>query len=88
MAGNFLYNQKQPSAGEGEVANFREFLEKSTTFNEHPVLDNCLLFYRKIRLNLSTGKWEETPAAIKTEINDYCHGTKTEVGKNYRVSLE
>ena len=29
LAGNFLYNQKQPSAGEGEVvANFREFLEK------------------------------------------------------------
>jgi len=25
---NFLYNQYQPSAGEGEEANFREFLEK------------------------------------------------------------
>ena len=25
----FLYNQWQPSAGEGEVANFREFLEKT-----------------------------------------------------------
>ena len=33
LAGNFLYNQKQPSAGEGEVANFREFLEKNTIFN-------------------------------------------------------
>ena len=29
LAGNFLYNQQQqPSAGEGEVANFREFLKK------------------------------------------------------------
>ena len=28
LAGNFLYNQWQPIAGEGEVANFREFLEK------------------------------------------------------------
>ena len=37
LAGNFLYNQYQPSAGEGEVANFREFLEKNTIFNEHPV---------------------------------------------------
>ena len=26
LAGNFLYNQYQMSAGEGEVANFREFL--------------------------------------------------------------
>ena len=29
LAGNFLFNQYQPSAGEGEVANFREFLEKT-----------------------------------------------------------
>ena len=36
LAGNF-YNQKQPSADEGEVANFREFLEKNTIFNEYPV---------------------------------------------------
>ena len=28
LAGNFLYNQWQPSTGEGEVANFREFLGK------------------------------------------------------------
>ena len=28
LAGNFLYNKQRPSAGEGEVANFREFLEK------------------------------------------------------------
>ena len=28
LAGNFLYNQEQPSVGEGEVANFREFLER------------------------------------------------------------
>ena len=28
LAGNFVYNQKQPTAGEGEVANFWEFLEK------------------------------------------------------------
>ena len=27
LAGDFLYNQKQPNAGEEEVANFREFLE-------------------------------------------------------------
>ena len=33
MAGNFLYNQLTPRAGEGEVANFPEFLEKNTTFN-------------------------------------------------------
>ena len=32
LAGNFLYNQWQPSAGEGEVANFREFLEKNIIF--------------------------------------------------------
>ena len=38
LAGIFLYNQYQPSAGEGEVANFREFLEKNTIFNEHPVI--------------------------------------------------
>ena len=25
FAGNFLYNQRQPSTGEGEVANFRDF---------------------------------------------------------------
>ena len=37
LAGNFLCNQKQPSAGEGKVANFPEFLEKNTIFNEHPV---------------------------------------------------
>ena len=40
LAGSFLYNQWQPSAGEGEVANFREFLEKNTIFNEHPVQCN------------------------------------------------
>ena len=28
LAGNFLYNQQQPSIGDGEVANFRIFLEK------------------------------------------------------------
>ena len=38
LAGNFLYNQQQPIAGEGEVANFHEFLEKNTIFNEHPVV--------------------------------------------------
>ena len=38
LAGIFLYNQQQPSAGEEEVANFREFLEKNTIFNEHPVV--------------------------------------------------
>ena len=37
LAGNFLYNQLQPSPGEGELANFREFLENNTIFNEHPV---------------------------------------------------
>ena len=37
LAGNFLYNQSKPSAGEGGVANFREFLDKNTIFNEHPV---------------------------------------------------
>ena len=39
---NFLYSQLQPSAGEGEVANFREFLEKNTIFNEHPGQDTFL----------------------------------------------
>ena len=39
LAGNFLYNQYQPSAGEGEVANFREFLEKNTIFKGHPVCE-------------------------------------------------
>ena len=38
LVGNFLYNEKQPSAGEGEMTNFREFSEKNTMFNEHPVL--------------------------------------------------
>ena len=41
LAGNILYNQYQPSAGEGEVTNFREYLEKITilnVLNEHPVL--------------------------------------------------
>ena len=37
LASYFLYNQYLPSAGEGEVANFRELLEKNTLFNEHPV---------------------------------------------------
>ena len=37
LAGNSLYNQYQPSAGEGELANFREFLKKNTIFYEHPV---------------------------------------------------
>ena len=37
LAGNFLYNQQQPSAGEEEVANFREFQERNTIYNEHPV---------------------------------------------------
>ena len=39
FTGNFLYNQKQPSAVEGEVANFQLFriLKKNTIFNEHPV---------------------------------------------------
>ena len=41
LAGNFLYNQQQPSTGEGEVANFREFLGKNTIFNEHPVPHEC-----------------------------------------------
>ena len=46
LAGNFFYNQQQPSAGEGEVENCREFLEKNTIFNEHPVeciISNILL---------------------------------------------
>ena len=38
LAGNLLYNQLQPSVGEGEVANFRKFLGKNTIFNEHSVL--------------------------------------------------
>ena len=29
LVGKFLYNQQRPSGGEGEVANFREFLEKT-----------------------------------------------------------
>ena len=33
LAGNFLYNQQQPSAGEGEVANFREFFKKQYLIN-------------------------------------------------------
>ena len=32
LAGNVLYDQQQPSAGEGEVAKFREFLEKTQYF--------------------------------------------------------
>ena len=35
----FRKKHKQPSAGEGEVAKFREFLEKNTILNEHPVPD-------------------------------------------------
>ena len=37
LACNYLYNQWQLSAGEGESAKFREFLEKNTIFKEHPV---------------------------------------------------
>ena len=37
LAGNFLYNQWKPSAGEGEVATFREYFENDTIFNENPV---------------------------------------------------
>ena len=33
LAGNFLYNLYQPSAGEEKMANLREFLEKNTIFN-------------------------------------------------------
>ena len=36
LTGNFLYNQQQPSAGEREVANFRESLKKKHNINEHP----------------------------------------------------
>ena len=38
LAGNYLYNQYQLSAGEGEKANFQEFLEKKHNIYEHPVL--------------------------------------------------
>ena len=37
LAGNFFHNQYQSGADEGEVVDFREFLEKNTIFNEHPV---------------------------------------------------
>ena len=47
LAGNFLNNQSQPSAGEGEEANFREFLGKNTIFNEHPVCMLLKIVYRK-----------------------------------------
>ena len=40
LAVNFLYDQLQPIAGQEEVANFREFLEKHKIFNEHPVCNN------------------------------------------------
>jgi len=43
LAGNFLYNQKQPSASEGDVANFQEFLEKNSIFNEHSIVCYCYL---------------------------------------------
>ena len=39
LAGISFYNQQQPSAGEGEVANFREFLENNTIIIEQPVYD-------------------------------------------------
>ena len=32
LAGKFLYNQKQPSAGEGEVANFENSWKKTQFF--------------------------------------------------------
>ena len=37
LTGNYLYNQYQPSACEGSEANSREYLEKNTIFDEHPV---------------------------------------------------
>ena len=40
---------EQPSADEGEVANFREFMEKNTTFQEHPVYASIQFdFWQKI----------------------------------------
>ena len=47
LDGDFLYNQQQPSAGEGEVANFKEFLEKNTILSEHPVVDETELCGKK-----------------------------------------
>ena len=48
LAGNFLYNQWQSSAGGGEVANFREFLEKNTIFNEHPVPPTLICWFLSV----------------------------------------
>ena len=53
-----LYSCKRPlnamqvyshSNGEGELANFREFMEKNTTFQEHPVYASIQFdFWQKI----------------------------------------
>ena len=39
LAGNIFYNQKQTSAGDVEVANFRELLEKTQYLMNTPYLD-------------------------------------------------
>jgi len=51
LAGNFLYNQYQPSAGEGEVANFPRILGKKTQYCKNTLylgLLNLLLKFIKI----------------------------------------
>ena len=55
LAGNVLYNQWQPSTGEGELANFREFLAKKTQY-----LMNTLYLMRFQALSLGN-RWQEWP---------------------------
>ena len=44
LDGDFLYNQQQPSAGEGEVANSKEFLEKSQYLVDTLYLIKCTYY--------------------------------------------
>ena len=76
MAGNFLYNQKQPSAGEGEVANFPEFLEKNKIFNEHPVSN--LGLYHQLIVDVETFVFNSVMQCIRqrrtVRYNFFCIG--------------
>ena len=57
-------DRSMTSAGEGRVANIREFFEKNTIFNEHPVL------YEQQHLSLSVDVWpeENEPAGVPAHL--------------------
>ena len=68
LADNFLYNQKQPSAGDGEVANIREFLEKKTRITPCKSLphDFFASFFHYITTN-----WIRSEKSVDQEITGF-----------------